>query len=187
MIINILLAILIVIIIYALLIIILAYIDSDTNNADYLIVLGHKLHNDLPNEVLKYRLRGALKYADNNMNTKIVLSGGKTKGNTISEASVMKEYLIKNGIDSRRIILEDKSTDTVENISNCKTYIDINSKVVLLSSNYHIVRSKMICRLLGLKVKGIGVFTPIISLIKHIAIEELFIFIHYFRIKNKGA
>ena len=184
MITKILLVIIIVIFIYGL-IILLGSFDKDTDSADYLIILGHKLINNKADEVLKYRLRKAIKYLDNNKPCKIVLSGGVTQGNTISEASIMKEYLLKNGIDERLIILEDKSKDTVENIKNCLNYIDKEEKVVLISSNYHIVRSKMICRLLGLDVKGIGSYTPILELLKHIIIEEVFIVIHYFRIKNK--
>lgn len=182
---KILLLILTAIIVFGIFILLLSK-DSDVDNADYVIVLGHKLNNNHADETFKYRLRKALEYADNNPNSKFVLSGGITKGNTISEAQIMKDYLTKNGV-ANELILEDKSIDTVENIINCKNYIDNKQKVVLISSNYHIVRSRMICRLLGLKVKGIGVYTPIFVLLKHLPIEELFIFIHYFRIKKRGA
>ena len=173
-----------IIIIYGL-IILLGCFDLGTDNADYILVLGHKLKNNKPDEVLKYRLRKTLKYLDSNQNTKVILSGGITSGNSISEASCMKEYLVKNGIDSNIITLEDRSIDTVENIENCLNYVNSNDKVTLISSNYHILRSKMICNLLGLKVKVIGCYTPIIDLLKHIPIEEVYIFIHYFRIKRK--
>lgn len=185
MIINIIIAIILIIIIYALLILLFS-ISFNVNNADYLIILGHKLENDKMDNVLRYRLRKAVRYIDKNPKCKIVLSGGVTVDNSISEASVMQNYLIKNGIDENRIILEDKSVDTVENINNCLNYIDVNSSIVIISSNYHILRSKMICKMLGFKkVKGIGSYTPIKDLIKHLAIEEVYMFIHYFRIKNR--
>ena len=184
MIIRILLIIIAIILIYAF-IILLGSISFNTSNADYLLVLGHALNNDKLTDVCIYRLKGAIKYLNSNPNTKLVLSGGITKNNTKSEAQVMKDYLIDNGIDSNIITLEDKSTDTVENIENSLSYLNSNLKIVVLSSNYHVLRAKMICRLLGLKVKGIGVFTPLSSLVKHILIEEVFIFIHYHRIKNK--
>ena len=166
------------------LILLLQCLNKITNDADYLIILGHKLNNNKPSNVLIERLECALKYLRSNNKTTIVLSGGITKNNSLSEAQVMKEYLIQNGINENRIILEDKSIDTVENIANCLNYIDKNSKVVLISSNYHILRARMICNLLGLKVSCIGSYTPIVEFIKHIFIEEIFIFIHYFRIKN---
>ena len=112
------------------------------------------------------------------------MSGGITSNNTKSEAEVMKDYLIKNGIENR-IVLEDKSCDTLENIANCKKYINDNSNIVLISSNYHIFRAKIICKLNGLKVKAIACYTPIFELIKHLFIEILFIPINYFRLRKK--
>lgn len=183
MIIRIIIILVSIIVIYGLLIL-LGSFNFNTDNADYIIVLGHSLDNNKIDDVLKYRLIKTVEYL-NIFNCKCILSGGITSNNTISESSVMKEYLIQNGIDSNRIIIEDKSTDTIENIENCIKLIEPNKKVILISSNYHIVRAKMICNLLGLKVKGIGTYTPVIDLLKHIPIEEVFIFIHYFRIKNK--
>lgn len=185
MIIKILLIVSAIILVYGLLILIGSF-GLNTDNADYIIVLGHKLNNNKISNVLEYRLNKVLEYSENN-NCKIILSGGITSNNTISEAEVMKDYLVNNGINESRIILEDKSTDTVENIRNCKEYVDSKSKIVVISSNYHIVRAKMICRLLGLNAKGIGTYTPIIDLIIHLAIEEVFIFINYFRIIRKDV
>ena len=184
MIFKILIGLLLTIIIYGL-IILLGSFDSNIDNADCVLVLGHQLENDKADDVLKYRLRKTIKYLDNNPNTKVILSGGITKNNTISEASYMKDYLVKNGIDPRIITLEDTSIDTVENIENCLAYLKPTDKITLISSNYHVLRAKMICKLLGLKVKGIGCYTPILDLLKHIPIEEVYIFIHYFRIKKK--
>lgn len=183
MIIKIILIFISIIVLYGL-IILLGSFNLNTDNADYVIVLGHQLKNNQYDDVLKYRLIKTLDYLNNN-ESKCILSGGITSNNTISEALVMKEYLITKGINQNRIIVEDKSKDTIENIKNCINLIKPNSKVVLISSNYHIVRSRMICRLFGIRVKGIGTYTPIIDLLKHIPIEEAFIFIHYFRIKNK--
>lgn len=38
----------------------------------------------------------------------------------VSEAFAMKEYLTNKGISEDRIIMEDKSTNTLENIKNTK-------------------------------------------------------------------
>lgn len=183
MIIKILLILFIIITIYALLILFFSF-DNNIDDADYLIVLGHKLNNDKPSEVLIHRLNKTIEYVNKNINTNIVLSGGITSKNSVSEAYIMKEYLINHDISEDRLFLEDKSIDTVENIKNCLNYIDKKSKVVIISSNYHIVRARMICRLLGLDVKGIGVYTPVLDLLKHLIIEEIFIIIHYIRIKK---
>lgn len=186
MIIRILFTIILVYLLIGILIVIFGH-SFDTENADYLIVLGNCLIDNKPSLILKNRLRKALQYIDKNDTCKIILSGGVTKNNTISEAEYMKTYLVKNGIDNNRIILEDKSIDTVENIMNCRSIIESNSKVVVLSSSYHTLRARMICKLCGLKVKTIQAHTPIKDFIKHIGIEILYIPIHYRRITKKQS
>lgn len=156
----------------------------DTDNADYLIILGHKLSNNKPDEVLLNRLRKALEYIDENEQCNIVLSGGITSNNTISEAQIMRTYLIKNGVNSNRIILEDKSIDTVENIRNSCNYILPDKKIAILSSSYHTLRARMICKECGLNVKTIQAKTPLFELIKHTIIEIIFIPVNYFRLKK---
>ena len=171
------------IILYAL-IILLFGISFNTKNADYIILLGHKLINNQPSEVLKYRIKTTLRYLKSNDKCKIVLSGGITSNNTVSEAEIMMKMLLENNVDKNRIILEDKSIDTVENFINCYKYIPHNNKIVIISSNYHLLRSKMISRLLGVKTKAIGSYTPIKDLIIHLGIEEVYLIKHYIRIKK---
>ena len=175
-----------IIIVYAL-IILLCSINFNTGNADFALILGHKLENNKISDVLLYRLKKTIKYLNDNPNCKVILSGGTTPGNSISEAYVMKEYLLINNIEENKIICEDKSQDTIENIDNCIKLIPKNSKVVIISSNYHILRSRMICKLLGLKTKGIGAYTPPIDLIKHLGIEEVYMFIHFYRIMKRRS
>lgn len=51
-----------------------------------------------------------------NDNTILVLSGGQGNGEDVSEAQAMYDYLVQKGVDKSRLLLEDKSTSTVENI-----------------------------------------------------------------------
>ena len=183
MIIKILLVLFAIYVIYSL-IILLGCFDNDTDNADYVITLGHKLVNDKPDEVLRNRLKATLKYADLNENCLFILSGGKIENNTISEAEFMKNYLIKNGIDSNRLLIEDKSLNTIQNIQNSKDLIDTSKKIVIITSNYHMFRTKMICKNLGLNVHGISTKTPILELLKHLLIEQIFIIKNYFDTKK---
>ena len=63
---------------------------------EYMIVLGAKLKNDRITSMLKHRLDMAAYYKQQHPETPIVVSGGISPGNTISEAQAMKEYLVKN-------------------------------------------------------------------------------------------
>lgn len=147
--------------------------DRDIKNADSVLVLGYQLDNNEMSETLKYRLDKAYDYAINNPNSTLVLCGGITRENTVSEAKVMKDYLKSLGLDEKRMKLEDKSTDTIENIQNSLAYVDKNSKIVVLSSNYHVTRAKMICERAGLTVKRCGSKAPLSLLPNQFLFEKL--------------
>jgi hypothetical protein len=88
-------------------------------------------------------------------------------------ANVGSEYLTALGIDEERLIKEDKSTDTIENIKNSFEYITINSKIAVLSSQYHVFRAKLICKRLGLDVVGIGCYAPVTLYPNQLLFEKL--------------
>lgn len=87
---------------------------------DYIIVLGAQVKESGPSVVLRYRLDRAVSYLKENDNTLVIVSGGKGINEPATEASVMKEYLINEGINEERIIIEDKSNTTKENLINSK-------------------------------------------------------------------
>ena len=147
--------------------------DQDIDNMDYVVVLGYQLQNNEMSDTLKYRLDKAYEYAIENKNSKLVLCGGITRENTISEASVMKSYLTNLGLDETRILIEDKSTDTIENIQNSLVYIRKDANILVLSSNYHVTRAKMICDRVGLNVKRLGSKAPIMLIPNQLLFEKL--------------
>ena len=148
-------------------------IDMNTRKADYVVVLGYALDNNTITETLQMRLDRAFTYAKNNPESHLVLCGGKTGTNTVSEAEVMYNYLLAKGMDATRMTLENKSTDTIENIKNCKQYIDTNSKIVVLSSNYHVYRASKICEKAGFTVHTLGSKAPLLLLPNQFLHEKL--------------
>ena len=71
----------------------------------------------------------------------------------------MEKYLLEKGIPAEKIIREDKSATTFENLRNSKAIIDsqTGSKyTALVTSNYHVYRALRYCRKIGLKCTGIG-------------------------------
>jgi uncharacterized SAM-binding protein YcdF (DUF218 family) len=130
--------------------------------SDYIIVLGARVKGYDLSLALKYRLDKAYEYLTNNKGTKAILSGGKGKGENISEAEAMSRYLFTRGISKDRLILEDKSTNTDENIINSFKIINKYNKdanVIVVTSRFHILRSKMIAKDNGKSIEGIGVKT----------------------------
>ena len=124
---------------------------TTAKNLDYIIVLGSQVKPSGPAVVTRYRLDEAYRYAAENPETIIIVSGGQGSNEPASEASVMRDYLIAKGIDESRILMEDKSTNTSENLQFCSTlYPELtDSSVGIVSSNFHIFRALAIARKSG--------------------------------------
>lgn len=117
---------------------------------DYLIVLGAQLKPSGPSYVLKMRLDAAYEYLIINEETKVIVSGGQGSNEPDTEAQGMYDYLVDRGISPDRIIKEDKSTDTSENIDFSMLFLDVeNDSVGIVSNNFHIYRATHLARAAG--------------------------------------
>ncbi len=125
--------------------------EKDRAKPDYTIILGAGLRGDKLSLTLKNRLDAFLEC---NMWETVIVTGGQGFDETIPEAVAMEKYLRENGISD--IIIEDKSTNTKENLLNAKEIIKAHSnkdlseiKVKIISSDYHCFRARMLAKRLG--------------------------------------
>ncbi len=130
-----------------------AMLRRPKKNLDCLIVLGAQVRGERVTDTLKRRLDKALAYLQENEQTVCVVSGGRGKGEDISEALAMSRYLIACGIEEERIILEAESTSTRENLMYCLDCIDNpdKEKIGIVTNNFHIYRSLRLAKKLGYK------------------------------------
>lgn len=150
---------------------------------DYVIVLGAKVEGTEPGNSLKERLDRAIHYMEEHSNTVLVLSGGKGENEIFSEARIMYEYLQKQGVPAHKLLLEDQSSNTAENIIFSKKVIERHEynkaqaaqahlrekyrarpegdriRVGVLTSNYHVFRAKAIARKQGIW-NPVGIAVP---------------------------
>ena len=109
------------------------------------VILGRKCKNDIIHPILKKRLDAFIRlYKKGDI---VILSGGKTSKNKHSEAYLMSKYIKKYiNIPKKKIILENKSLDTIDNV--CFTLKKINKNnikfVTLITSSWHMKRVKLI-------------------------------------------
>jgi uncharacterized SAM-binding protein YcdF (DUF218 family) len=111
------------------------------------IVLGGGIKEDgTPSPQLKYRLNECMKYLNENPSVPIVVSGGYSQSEVLSEAESMAYYLIANGIPKEQIFPDSNSYSTKENFENSKDILlsmGVNIQhVVFVTNDYHIFRSK---------------------------------------------
>lgn len=129
--------------------------------ADYLIVLGAKVKGTGPSLSLKYRIDAAADYMLDNRETIAVVSGGQGKDEVRTEAEVMKQGLLDRGIEEERIIMEDQSTTTLENIAFSKRLLpDEEAQGLIVTNDYHLYRSVEMARRAGLEISGVPAKTP---------------------------
>ena len=108
----------------------------------YLVVLGAAVHGSTPSLSMAHRLEGALGYLEAYPDSIAIVSGGQGNGEDISEAQAMYTYLTELGIAKERLILEDKSVNTDQNLQYSRDKIsDPQAKVVIVSNQFHIFPS----------------------------------------------
>ena len=139
---------------------------------EYIIVLGCGLRGDAPSLSLKYRLDKAIEYMEKYPDSKAVLCGGQGNGEIVTEAYAMNKYLLSNGIAPSRILLEEESKDTTQNIKFAKSIIEErcdaeNTPIAIVSNDFHIYRTMLIAKKQSLNnVCGLSAKTPKIPFLK---------------------
>lgn len=130
--------------------------------ADCIIVLGALVEGETPSPTLRYRLETAYQYLVAFPEVKAVVSGGQGNREDISEAEAMKRYLVSKGIAPERLVLEDASTDTYENLRNSFALLgnDKKLKICVVTSDFHMFRAKLLAWKLDRRVDGWGADTP---------------------------
>ena len=135
-------------------------------NLDCIIVLGAKVNGRVPSGALRNRIQVGVEYLEENPDTIAILSGGQGPDEEISEAQCMYEGMIAAGIDPARLIMEDQSTDTSENLRFSRELMPENvQEIGLVTNNFHIFRALSLAKGLGWEnVHGVPVATTLLSL-----------------------
>lgn len=130
--------------------------DSD---AEYVIVLGAAVYGTSPSITLAHRTDRAREHLEAHPAAAAVVSGGQGEGEDISEAECMRRYLLDRGVAKERILLEDRSTSTLENLTFSKAVIEAHggdpSRVAIVSSPYHLYRARRMAAALGMEADGL--------------------------------
>lgn len=124
-----------------------------------LVVLGCKVYGEHASRSLRERLDVAFIYLEEHKEAVCIVSGGMGEGEKISEAECMYRYLTKKGIASSRILKEDKSTSTRENLLFSKRIIEergLSKNIAIATSEYHQYRASQIAHSLGFSVGAVS-------------------------------
>lgn len=130
---------------------------SECLPCNILLIAGLRLQNNQLTAEFKQRLERARVLADSVAmdELQIIILGGCTGSNQISEARAGADFLLSQGLDAKTLILEEQSRHTLENLQNARIllteqrtsavcenasaeYSDLSA--VIISSRYHLYR-----------------------------------------------
>ena len=135
---------------------------------DAVIILGCALRrNGTPTPLLEGRIRRAMEFdrmqqAAGGAPVRFVVSGGQGENEVIPEAESMRRFLNAQGIGDERIIVEDRSTSTRENMAFSKALIAAwkpEARVAFSTTRYHVFRAGLMARREHLPALGMGAGT----------------------------
>lgn len=113
------------------------------------IVLGCKVRGTKPSRMLGNRIQAAYDALQTYPDMVAVVSGGKGSDEDITEAECMRNELMKKGIDASRIIMEDKSTSTSENLRFSRAILEkngLNGSLLIATDAYHEMRAQYLAK-----------------------------------------
>lgn len=121
------------------------------------LVAGLCLSNNLPQAEYKTRLDRVLQLlATGIVPDKILILGGITDNNQVSEAKAGADYLQQQGVTESMIILEDRSKHTLENMQHARSLLELKTRsshnALIISSRYHLYRILTLAKGLGMQL-----------------------------------
>ena len=130
------------------------------------VVLGCQVNPDCsPSKTLRMRLDRTAEFLNENPDAVCIVTGGQGPDEPISEAQCMKKYLTEIGIPEERIITEDKSTSTKENLVFSaqiinERFTDGTTEIAIATSDYHCYRAGIAAGKAGLKAYSLPAGSP---------------------------
>lgn len=145
---------------------------------EYVVVLGAGVRGTVPSLSLQERINAAYDYLTANPSAMAVLSGGQGPGEEITEAACMYRELTEMGIDGDRLLMEETSTSTMENLNNALQLLETKTgsrpaRIGIVSSEYHLFRAGLFAKSLKLEAFGIPAKTTWFALRLNYYLREI--------------
>jgi uncharacterized SAM-binding protein YcdF (DUF218 family) len=129
---------------------------DEARPADVIMILGAAEYRGKPSPVLKARLDHGLELFRGKQAPRILTTGGAGGDPVFTEGEVARTYLIRHGVPSEAILVEDEGASTVHSTAAAAEImrrVGLRSCIVV-SDGYHIFRAKKMLEAQGMKVYG---------------------------------
>jgi len=125
---------------------------DEATGADAIVVLGAAQYNGRPSPVFRARLDHAAALYQRGLAPTVLVTGGVGVRDTINEADVGRNYLVRLGIPDNAVLPLVGGHDTFTSIDQVSRWFDGRNsrRVLLVSDGFHMLRLEIIARRLGL-------------------------------------
>lgn len=116
--------------------------------ADVAIILGAATYDGEVSSVYQERINHGIALYNEGYVEKLIVTGGRARGNNESDAYAAKQYAISQNIPEEDILTEDMSAITQENLENAKTIMNENNyyTAIIVSDPLHMKRAMLLAR-----------------------------------------
>ena len=155
-------------------------INLPTRKLNYIVILGCGVIGGAVPPLLESRIRKGISVFERNPHSILVMSGGRGPGEDIAEAEAMQKWAVAHNVDPARILVEDRSRNTQQNIRFSKKLISEDAaarypgkqldpgarrhtkiRVAVVTSRYHLLRGLLLARDEHLDCIGYGARTKL--------------------------
>ena len=128
--------------------------DQVSGQPSVMIVLGCQVRPDGPSILLQDRIDEAAAYLLDHPEVTVVASGGQGPDEPMSEARAIRDALVEQGVEEERILLEEASHNTVQNLRYSRVlleeeHFDTSGGVIVVSNGFHLARVRMLAARCG--------------------------------------
>ena len=124
--------------------------------AEAIVVLGTAQYNGWPGPVFRARLDRSIELWQEGYAPLLVVTGGKMPGDGYTEAEAAWAYLTEAGVPPEAIVTENAAGDTWESMLGIAPLLQPLGidEVIVVSDGFHLFRSRMMARDVGLQAWG---------------------------------
>ena len=119
-------------------------VRDETSPADAIVVFGAAEYNGTPSPIFRARLDHAFDLEEDGLAPLIVTTGGKGGDPTFTEAGVGRDYLVQRGVDSARILTDNRSATSFASVRAAARMLKERHarSCIAVSDGFHLFRVK---------------------------------------------
>ena len=126
---------------------------DEAREVQAIVVLGAAQYDGRPSPVLRARLDHAADLFERGLAERVVVTGGKQRGDRTTEASVSAAYLARRGVPEAAILREVQGRSSWQQLAAAAAFLKRRgiTRVLLVSDGFHAARIAAIATELGLE------------------------------------